>query len=96
MGKEFFNTEILNVESLIFDDASNQNPIFFSSAPGFDPSYKITTVAKKINKNLSSVAIGSAEGFVQAEKDLNRAMKSGSWVVFKNVHLACSWLKQVE
>lgn len=64
MGKEFYQTDILNVESLIFDDASNQNPIFFSSAPGFDPSYKVTDVAKKINKSLSSVAMGSAEGFV--------------------------------
>lgn len=64
MGKEFFDTKILDVESLIYDDASCLNPVFFSSAPGFDPSYKITEVAKKINKNYSSVAIGSAEGYV--------------------------------
>ena len=81
---------------MVKQDASNKNPIFFASAPGFDPSSKIDKYAKKIGKNCKSYAIGSAEGFKLAEDGLNKAMKSGSWVVFKNVHLACSWLKEIE
>jgi dynein heavy chain 1 len=40
--------------------------------------------------------LGSAEGFVLAEKAVNSASKSGSWVLLKNVHLAPQWLAQLE
>lgn len=39
---------------------------------------------------------GSAEGFSQADSVLNSASKSGRWILLKNVHLAPSWLTQVE
>lgn len=42
------------------------------------------------------MTIGSAEGFNQAEKAINTAVKSGRWVMLKNVHLAPQWLVQLE
>lgn len=39
---------------------------------------------------------GSAEGFNQAEKAINSAIKTGRWVCLKNVHLASQWLVQLE
>ena len=39
---------------------------------------------------------GSAEGFSQADKAINSAIKSGRWVMLKNVHLAPTWLVQLE
>merc|ERR1719510_1135404 len=45
---------------------------------------------------MSSVAIGSEEGFAQADKAINTAVKSGRWVMLKNVHLAPSWLVTLE
>ena len=39
---------------------------------------------------------GSAEGFSQADTVLSSASKSGRWVLLKNVHLAPSWLTQLE
>jgi dynein heavy chain 1 len=39
---------------------------------------------------------GSAEGFSQAERAINMAVKSGRWVLLKNVHLAPQWLVQLE
>ncbi len=39
---------------------------------------------------------GSAEGFSQADKAINTAVKSGRWVMLKNVHLAPQWLMQLE
>ena len=40
--------------------------------------------------------LGSAEGFTQAEKVINSSSKSGRWVMLKNVHLAPTWLVQLE
>ncbi|XP_023392903.1 cytoplasmic dynein 1 heavy chain 1 [Pteropus vampyrus] len=45
---------------------------------------------------LSFLAPGSAEGFNQADKAINTAVKSGRWVMLKNVHLAPGWLVQLE
>lgn len=45
---------------------------------------------------LSFLVSGSAEGFNQADKAINTAVKSGRWVMLKNVHLAPGWLMQLE
>uniref|UniRef100_A0A914QJU2 Dynein heavy chain n=1 Tax=Panagrolaimus davidi TaxID=227884 RepID=A0A914QJU2_9BILA len=46
---------------------------------------------------ITSFAIGSSEGFQQAEKALESSSKSGQLVLLKNVHLApSSWLTQIE
>lgn len=96
MTNEFFNTDILDAKDLILNDASSKNPIFFASAAGFDPSNNIITVSKEINKSYTAIALGSQEGFKQANDALDRSIKTGSWVVLKNVHLALTWLKDVE
>jgi dynein heavy chain 1 len=38
------------------------------SSPGFDPSFRVEGLSKETGTRLISVAIGSAEGFIQAEK----------------------------
>lgn len=53
-------------------------------------------LAIETKRELTSIAIGSAEGFSQADAVLNAAHKSGRWVLLKNVHLAPSWLTQLE
>jgi len=42
------------------------------------------------------VFLGSAEGFSLAETAINDAAKQGQWVLLKNVHLAPTWLKELE
>lgn len=96
MTNEFLDTDILDTKDLIMNDASSKNPVFFASAAGFDPSGKIIDFAKAINKTYTAIALGSSEGFVLANKSLDRSIKTGSWVVLKNVHLAISWIKEVE
>ena len=49
-----------------------------------------------MNKPVTSIAIGSAEGFSEADKASNTAVRSGKWVLLKNVHLAPSWLVTLE
>ena len=63
----------------------------------YDASGRIEDLAAESGRQLASIAIGSAEGFAQAEKTLSAAAKSGArWVMLKNVHLAPQWLLQLE
>ena len=71
-------------------------PILMCSVPGYDASGRVDDLAAELNRSITSIAIGSAEGFSQAEKAINTASKSGKWVMLKNVHLAPQWLVQLE
>ncbi|RVE54307.1 hypothetical protein evm_001134 [Chilo suppressalis] len=71
-------------------------PALLCSVPGYDASGRVDDMATELNKPLSSIAIGSAEGFNQAERAINTACKTGRWVMLKNVHLAPVWLVQLE
>mmetsp|Transcript_8760 Transcript_8760/g.15301 ORF Transcript_8760/g.15301 Transcript_8760/m.15301 type:complete len:290 (+) Transcript_8760:3341-4210(+) len=51
-------------------------------------------MAKELDKELSSVAMGSAEGFETAESLVSAAAKRGTWVMLKNVHLCTDWLNE--
>ena len=42
------------------------------------------------------MAIGSAEGFDLADKAMKEGVKTGTWVMLKNVHLAPTWLSELE
>eukprot|EP01117_Protostelium_nocturnum_P006264 TRINITY_DN2259_c0_g1_i6.p1 TRINITY_DN2259_c0_g1~~TRINITY_DN2259_c0_g1_i6.p1 ORF type:complete len:4259 (-),score=1954.67 TRINITY_DN2259_c0_g1_i6:110-12886(-) len=76
---------------------SNCNePLILTSSPGFDASVKVDDLAAKYKKSYKSLAMGSDEGFELAEKTIGAAAKAGSWVLLKNVHLAPSWLVQLE
>ncbi|MCP6508595.1 hypothetical protein NL478_27915, partial [Klebsiella pneumoniae] len=71
-------------------------PALLCSAPGYDASGRVDDLATQHNQLLSSVAIGSAEGFRQATDAINSAVRLGRWVLLKNVHLAPQWLVQLE
>ena len=71
-------------------------PALLCSVPGYDASGRVDDLAVDLNKQISSIAIGSAEGFNQAERAINMACKTGRWVLLKNVHLAPQWLVQLE
>ncbi|CAK8687664.1 unnamed protein product [Clavelina lepadiformis] len=71
-------------------------PILMCSLPGYDASNRVDDLATNSNTQISSIAIGSSEGFQQAEKAINTASRTGRWVMLKNVHLAPRWLTQLE
>lgn len=50
------------------------------SAPGYDASGRVDDLATQHNQLLSSVAIGSAEGFRQATDAINSAVRLGRYV----------------
>lgn len=71
-------------------------PVLLCSVPGYDASSRVDDLAMEMKMPLESIAIGSSEGFSQAEKAINQSVKSGRWVLLKNVHLAPQWLVQLE
>ncbi|CAG0913348.1 unnamed protein product [Notodromas monacha] len=85
-----------NLLQIVDHEVQCRTPLLLCSVPGFDASGRIDDLAAETSKALSSIAIGSAEGFSEAEKAINSASKSGRWVLLKNVHLAPSWLVQLE
>ena len=95
-GKDFLECYSLNLKEAVEIDAEAKSPVLFASAAGFDPSGKIYELAKSLGKKYDDVAIGSAEGFEIAHRAIEHATKNGGWVILKNVHLAPSWLKELE
>ncbi|XP_037874257.1 dynein heavy chain, cytoplasmic isoform X1 [Bombyx mori] len=86
----------LDLASITETQLNATTPAILCSVPGYDASGRVDDMATELNKPLSSIAIGSAEGFNQAERAINTACKTGRWVMLKNVHLAPVWLVQLE
>jgi dynein heavy chain 1 len=86
----------LDLAQVVERECRSANPLLMCSVPGYDASGRVADLAAELGKPLTSIAIGSAEGFSQAEKAINSAAKGGKWVLLKNVHLAPQWLVQLE
>ena len=69
-------------------------PLLLCSAPGHDVSGRVDAMARDLKKELSSLAMGSAEGYDTAESLVTAAAKRGTWVILKNVHLCTEWLRE--
>lgn len=80
----------------ISDTTNASHPMCLVSAPGFDASIRVESLAQQIKKKYKAVAIGSPEAFDQAHDLITKAGKSGDWVLLKNVHLAPQWLIELE
>jgi len=80
----------IDLKEIIEKDSDAKTPILLCSSPGYDPSYKVEELAKSLNIRYITVAMGSQEGFMSANKAILQAGKSGIWVLLKNVHIAPS------
>ncbi|CAI4230233.1 unnamed protein product [Auanema sp. JU1783] len=96
-GEGFMQQDkVIDLGEIIDQEISSSEPILLCSATGYDASGKIEDLGVDTNRQVTSIAIGSAEGFSQADSALTAASKSGRWVLLKNVHLAPQWLGQLE
>uniref|UniRef100_A0A7E4ZT92 Dynein heavy chain, cytoplasmic n=1 Tax=Panagrellus redivivus TaxID=6233 RepID=A0A7E4ZT92_PANRE len=96
-GPEFMQQDkVTDLQEIIEHEVASRTPVLLCSVTGFDASGKVEDLAVSLNKDVTSIAIGSSEGFSQAEKAIESASKSGRWVLLKNVHLAPTWLSQIE
>ena len=95
-GKEFpWQGRGLNhLHRVVESDITSAIPLLLCSAPGHDVSGRVEAMAREHHKELSSVAMGSAEGFDTAAKILGTASKRGTWVLLKNCHLCTEWLAE--
>lgn len=84
------------MSDVIENQVESGTPVLMCSVPGYDASSRVDDLAAELNKPVTSIAIGSAEGFSDADKAINTAVRSGKWVLLKNVHLAPSWLITLE
>ncbi|XP_059178510.1 cytoplasmic dynein 1 heavy chain 1-like isoform X2 [Physella acuta] len=98
LGTEFVHVTAkeLNLATICENEIKGATPVLMCSVPGYDASSRVDDLAAELNKQITSIAIGSAEGFTQADKVINSSSKSGRWVMLKNVHLAPQWLIQLE
>ncbi|XP_054005626.1 dynein heavy chain, cytoplasmic isoform X1 [Hylaeus anthracinus] len=86
----------LDFASVVENELKATVPALLCSVPGFDASGRVDDLAAESGKQIASIAIGSSEGFNQADRAINMAVKAGRWVLLKNVHLAPQWLVQLE
>lgn len=95
MGEHFMQVAEKELDLLVIVDNEIQarTPMLLCSVTGFDASGRIDDLAAETSKTLTSIAIGSAEGFSEAEKAINSAAKSGRFVQFYHSNL-CTILFQ--
>eukprot|EP01064_Diplonema_japonicum_P034641 TRINITY_DN7253_c0_g2_i1.p1 TRINITY_DN7253_c0_g2~~TRINITY_DN7253_c0_g2_i1.p1 ORF type:complete len:4818 (+),score=1605.91 TRINITY_DN7253_c0_g2_i1:85-14538(+) len=80
----------------ITDDSDPFTPMLLCSAPGFDASDRVQDLAKQKNKKLLEIAMGSPEGYSDADRALFSGLSNGEWLLLKNVHLAPQYLSNLE
>lgn len=98
LGESFMSImeQPLDLTHIVDTEVKPNTPVLMCSVPGYDASGHVEDLAAEQNTQITSIAIGSTEGFNQADKAINTAVKSGRWVMLKNVHLAPGWLMQLE
>lgn len=82
--------------AVVKEQVKATNPLALASVPGYDASYRVDNLCRSLGVTCTSVAMGSVEGFTLADQAIANAARTGGWVLLKNVHLAPSWLAQLE
>ncbi len=85
----------LDLKAVVSTEGSSRSPLLLVSRPGYDASAKVESLAHGA-PGYQSFAMGSEEGFQQADAAVTAAAKKGTWVLLKNVHLSPSWLASLE
>ena len=86
----------LDLKQMVERDSRSTAPLVLCSEAGQDASAKVDALAVTLNKSILSVAMGSAEGYTEADRSVSQAAKSGGWVLLRNVHLCSDWLMALE
>jgi len=53
------NDDQMEMNAIVDNESSARSPILLCSAPGFDPSFKVESLAKERSVRIMGVAIGS-------------------------------------
>ncbi len=80
----------------VTDCSSPHSPILLVCEAGYDAGHNVESLASSRGMKLTSIAMGSAEGFSLADRSLLVAAKEGSWVLLQNCHVCPQWLDLLE
>jgi len=86
----------IDLKQIVQKESKSQYPLLLCSATGYDASSQVDDLAHQLKVKYKSVAMGSEEGFDQANRAISGAIKDGSWVLLRNIHLCAEWLKDLE
>ncbi|KZT42722.1 dynein heavy chain [Sistotremastrum suecicum HHB10207 ss-3] len=100
-AREVFQSDLsavsaYDLNSVVNTEIAPNTPLALVSVTGYDASYRVENLVKQTNARCSFVAMGSQEGYTLADQAISTASRQGTWVLLKNVHLAPSWLGQLE
>lgn len=87
---------LIDLRQIVETDSLSSVPIMLCSEMGQDASTRVDQLASSKGKLLLQVAMGSAEGYLDADKSIAQASKTGTWVLLRNVHLCPEWLTILE
>ena len=92
------STNQFDFAKVVKEESDCNTPLLLVSRPGYDASAKVDTLVQQLgmNEKYESFAMGSPEGYKDAERAIATASKAGTWVLCKNVHLAIVWLGNLE
>ncbi|PRP88057.1 dynein heavy chain 6, axonemal-like [Planoprotostelium fungivorum] len=96
LGKEFVDPPPLDLAAA-FRGTSPTIPLIFVLSQGADPTGSLLRLAKERNweERLHIVSLGQGQG-PHASALIDRATKTGDWVLLQNCHLAISWMPALE
>src|SRR5690606_3180892 len=93
---EFLRVPELNLLNIVTKELNCYFPLLLVSMPGYDVSYRVDNLARQLQKQCISIAMGTLEAYERADKMLKMSIKDGSWILLKKVHLSPQYLVQLE
>eukprot|EP00960_Hanusia_phi_P059201 764095-Hanusia_phi.AAC.2 len=96
-GSDFLASSSPELRQIVDSSPPWQHSFLLCSSAGFDTSSRVERLARDLRVSCDTLAMGSPEGYEQAEQLIaSAASRPAAWVLLKNVHLAPSWLIQLE
>jgi dynein heavy chain len=94
LGEQYREVPPHDVDAIV-DEVVGRMPVLFLLSSGSDPTAQLEAAAKARRRQLFQVSLGSGQEAAAAAL-LDRAVNTGSWVVFQNCHLGVPFLRYLE